>query len=297
MVPRVRFFQAYVIFPFPTAENMKKLPLLLLFVAPLFLCGQYSTAVQPIRLGGMAFFSKWQTGHLNDNNGNKATFDGYDEVHALLVPEMGMEGLPEGAHSFIVEIRMDGGAAVQVQADLPPLGPQHSAIAIPIFPSADHNVLPELAGAVALLLKTSKSKALQHEFRVRVYEMAGRRSLAEGGFTTEASFVVDRFEAAESVPKLAGVAPPPDSAASDYVRAALARDHGHLRLVRMACLRDWATPEGEGSLQTCFVSYQVQDAGGRCYTGATWLRRKVKKNGKPGGISGTVWPNVREDCG
>jgi hypothetical protein len=285
----------FVIFPSRHIRHMKNQLLLLWLCVPLWVCGQYSSAVQAVAPGGMAFFTKWQTGLLNNNNGIQSSFGGYDAVHALLVPHEGMSSLPQGAHSFVVELVMDDRLPVQVQADLPPLGPQHSAIAIPLFPAADDNVLPELAGAMALLLKSSHNNALEHQFRVRVYVPGTRTLLAEGGFMTEASFVVDRYRAAEEVPKLREL-PPLDSAAADYLRAAVARDYPHLRLVRLSCWRAWAEPSAQPGVQTCLLAFQVKDAGGRCYSGFTWLSRKVKSNGKAGRISGLPWPNLREDC-
>lgn len=272
---------------------MKKQLLLLCLCLPLWVCGQYSSAVQAVAPGGMAFFTKWQTGQLNNNNGIQSSFGGYDAVHALLVPEMGMAGLPPGANAFLIELTLEGQQTVQVEIELPPLGPQHSAIAIPLFPSAGSNVLPELAGMVALLLQSPGSKTLQHHFRMRVFLAEGRRFLAEGGFSTEASFRTDRFAAAPTPDKAAPQSPDPDAEA--YVRTALARDYAHLRLHSLVCTQAWAdAPDGT---RACMVRYQVQDAGGRCYTGETRLVRKAKKNGDLGKVGGVIWPNVQGECG
>lgn len=271
--------------------------LFLLMLLPTGLPAQFSTAVQKLAPGGMAFFSSWQTGILNNNNGIQSTFGGYDEVHALLVPQEGMSSLPPGAHSFYVELTMDDRKPVLTQVDLPPLGPQHSAIAIPIFPGADNNVLPELAGMMALLLNSSTNKALQHQFRVRVFAPEGKRLLAEGGFETTASFVVARFHDPEVLEKTRELPPPPDEATAAYLSSVLTKDYAHLRLLRAFCWRGWAESAEQPSVQTCVVVFQVQDSQGRCYAGRSTLRRKVKKNGNFGPISGVLWPNLQEDCG
>lgn len=266
----------------------------LLLLLPIGLSAQFSTAVQKLAPGGMAFFTDWQTGILNNNNGIQSTFSGYDEVHALLVPRDGMASLPPGANAFLVEILMDEAQVLEVPVELPPLGPQHSAIAIPLYPSVRNNVLPELAGTFELLFKRLSRNQLQHTFRIRVYLAEGKRYLAEGGFATDASFVGDRFGAEEDLPPVADQAL--DGETEAYIRDILAKDYSHLRLLNLHFVRPWPAEAQQGGTHVCVVRYVVQDARGVCFSGASQLSRKFKKNGEAGKINGVLWPNVRTSC-
>lgn len=272
--------------------------LILALLSPLALLAQFSTSVKEIAPGGMAFFTKAQSGRLNDNSGGKAAFGGYDEVHALLVPQAGMGSIPVGENRFLVEIWLDDALPTEVTIELPPPGPQHSALAIPLYPNATRNVLPALAATFDAIFAAPSFNATQHWFRIKVYLVAGRRYLAEGGFSTDAGFMGNRFAEADKNQETDVVSVVPDAATQTYVTDELARDYGHLRLRTVVLAQAWAEEKGPSTgTWSCVVRYQVQDAAGRCYSGETRLERKVKKNGEEGKIKGELWPNRRGDCG
>jgi hypothetical protein len=264
--------------------------------APLTLAAQYSSAVNHVRAGGMAFFPMAQSGQMTSNLGAKTSFSGHEGVYALLVPQIPMSKLP-AYQAYLVEVWMDDQKRAEVEVNLPPLGPQHSGIAFPVYMQQKNHPLPRLGKVFDLLLDASQTGSLAHRFLLKVYLAQDRIYLGEGGFDTASSFVAGRFQEGDAAVPLPGPVPiTADAETEEFVRQTLGHDFSHLSLRTLVLPAPWQVCPPESKVLACKIRYQVQDQAGNCYQGESQLTRRLKKTGESGPVIGMLWPSVQVKC-
>lgn len=273
-----------------------RLLFLLLTLSQLAAWAQQNYAPSRLPPGGMAFFTSSKSGFSNSVINAESSFSGFEDVYALLVPQIDPLKLPPG-NAYLVEVWMDGIRRGEVEILLPPRGPLDDAIAFPVYPSHRDHHLRQLGKLMDLLLEAPPGQRPTHVFVLKVALTEGKLYLGEGMFHTEAGFVGGRFERdKETVLTPAATPQPGDAELQAYLADKMARDYGHLSLRSHVLLAPWQDDPQVAKLKSCRVRYVVQDKAGNCYAGESELKRRVKKTGEFGQIIGEFYPNQPVAC-